>query len=36
MISVYVDGVCIGKSKNLQAGFAGYTDHGMVAMGGKV
>jgi hypothetical protein len=36
MISVYVDGVCIGKTKNLQAGFAGYTDHGMLAMGEKV
>jgi hypothetical protein len=36
MNSVYVDGICIGKAKNLSWGFAGGTDQGVVAMGGKV
>jgi hypothetical protein len=36
MISVYVDGVCIGKTKKLQADFAGGTDQGRVAMGGEL
>jgi hypothetical protein len=36
MISVHVDGFCIGKTKNIQAGFGGCTDQGVVAMGGEV
>jgi hypothetical protein len=31
MSSVYVDGVCIGKAKNLRHGFIGNTDQGAIA-----
>jgi hypothetical protein len=36
MNSVYVDGVYIGKTKNLEAVFAQDCDQGQVAIGGEV
>jgi hypothetical protein len=36
MNSVFVDGVYIGKAKNLHAVFAGPADQGLVAIGGEL
>jgi hypothetical protein len=33
MSSVYVDGICIGRAKNLSHGLVGDTDQGAIASG---